>query len=127
VGKFKNTISGLMQWALLTVETWCKEVELSVNPDKTGFFVFTKKRKCQGFNEPQIFWVKLSISESVKYLGVILDSQLTWTTHEEVKVRKAHNLFWACRRACGEKWGLRPKWSTGSMSPSSGRPSPLYP
>ena len=91
VGKFPNTISGLMQWALLTVDTWCKEVEMSVNPDKTGFVVFTKKSKCQGFNEPQIFWVKLSISESVKYLGVILDSQLTWTKHVEVKVRKAHN------------------------------------
>jgi hypothetical protein len=27
----------------------------------------------------------------------------------DVKVRKAHNLLWACRRACGEMWGLRPK------------------
>jgi hypothetical protein len=26
VGKFPNTVSGLMQWALLTVETWCNEV-----------------------------------------------------------------------------------------------------
>jgi hypothetical protein len=36
VGKFPNTVSGLMQWALSTVETWCNEVRLSVNPDKTG-------------------------------------------------------------------------------------------
>jgi len=27
----------------------------------------------------------------------------------EVKVRKAHNLPWACSRACGAGWGLRPK------------------
>ena len=27
----------------------------------------------------------------------------------EVKVRKAHNLLWACRSACGMGWGLRPK------------------
>jgi hypothetical protein len=27
----------------------------------------------------------------------------------KVKVRKAHNLLWACRRACGARWGLRPK------------------
>ena len=28
VGIFPNTVSGLMQWALLTVETWCSEVGL---------------------------------------------------------------------------------------------------
>jgi hypothetical protein len=35
VGKFPNMVSGLMQWALITIETWCNEVGLSVNPDKT--------------------------------------------------------------------------------------------
>ena len=43
------------------------------------------------------------------YVGVILDSRLTWREHVEVKVRKAHNLLWACRRVCGVGWGLRPK------------------
>jgi hypothetical protein len=77
VGKFPNTVSGLVQWALLTVETWCNKVGLSVNPDKTGLVAFTKKRKLLGFLEPQFFRVKLSLSGSVKYLVVILDSWLT--------------------------------------------------
>lgn len=34
VGKFPNMVSGLMQWALLTIETWCTKVGLSINPDK---------------------------------------------------------------------------------------------
>ena len=42
-------------------------------------------------------------------MGVILDSQLTWREHVEVKVTKAHNLLWACRRAIGAGWGLRTK------------------
>jgi hypothetical protein len=82
---------------------------LSVNPDKTELVAFTRKRKLQGFFEPQFFGVTLNLSWSVKYLGVILDSRLTWREHVEVKVRKAHNLFWAYRRACGVGWGLRPK------------------
>jgi hypothetical protein len=70
VGKFPNSVPGLMQWALLTVETWCNEVVLSVNPDKTGIVAFTRKRKPQGFFEPQFFGVKLSLLGSVKYLGL---------------------------------------------------------
>jgi len=82
-----------MQWALSTVEIWCSEVGLSVNPDETGLIAFTRKRKLQGFFEPQLFGVKLSLSGSVTYLGVILDSRLTWREHVEVKVRKAYNLL----------------------------------
>jgi len=98
-----------MQWALSTVETLCNEVELSVNPDKTGLVAVTRKKKLQGFFEPQLFGVNLRLSRSVKYLGVFLDSRLTWREHLEVKVRKAQNLLWACRRACGMGRGLRLK------------------
>jgi hypothetical protein len=44
VGKFPNTVSGLMQWALSTVEIRYNEVGLSVNPGKTGLVAFTRKR-----------------------------------------------------------------------------------
>jgi hypothetical protein len=74
VGKFANMVSGLIQWALSTIETWCNEVGLSVNPDKTGLVAFTRKRKLQGLYEPRLFGVPLRLSRSVNYLGVILDS-----------------------------------------------------
>ena len=95
VRKFPNTVSGLMQWALHTVQTWCNEVGLSVNPDKTEFVVFTRRRKLPGFSEPHFFGVTLSRSRSVKYLEVIPDSWLTWREHVDVKVREAHHLLWA--------------------------------
>jgi hypothetical protein len=77
VGKFPNTVLGLLQWALSTVETWCNEVMLSVNPDKTGLVAFTRRRKPEGVFEPRLFGVPLKLSRSVKYLGVTLDSRLT--------------------------------------------------
>ena len=95
-GKFPNTVSGLMQWARHTVETRYKEVGLSVNPDKTEIVVFARRRKLPSFFEPQFFGVTLSRSRSVKYLGVILDSQLNWREHVDVKVRMAHNMLWTC-------------------------------
>ena len=46
---------------------------------------------------------------SVKYLGVIQVSRLTWKEHMAVKIRKAQNLMWACRRAYGLTQGLEPR------------------
>jgi hypothetical protein len=92
-GKFPNTVSGLIQWALRTVEMWSDVVGLSINPDKTGLVVFTRRRKLPGFFEPHFSGVTLRRCVSVKYLWVVLDSRLTWREHVDVKVRKAHNFF----------------------------------
>ena len=57
VGKFPNTVSsGLMQWAIHTVETWCGETGLSVNPDKTELVVFRRKKK---LNSLDLFLLQL--------------------------------------------------------------------
>jgi len=77
VRKFLNTVLGLIQWALHTVETWCDKVRLSVNPDKTRLIVFTRKGKLPGFSEPHYFGVTLCRSVLVKYIGIVLDSRLT--------------------------------------------------
>ena len=109
VGKFQNTVSELMQRAIHTVEKWCSSIGLSVNPNKTNIVIFTKKRKLSGSFEPLLFGVTLHRSDSVKYLGVILDSRLTWREHVNIEVNKAHNSLWACRRSFGAMWGLQPK------------------
>ena len=84
-----------MQWDLLSIQTWFKEVRLLANHDKTELVVFTRKRKLTGFFEPHFFGVTLSCSRSDKDIGVNLDSRLTWTEHVDVKMRKDHNLLWA--------------------------------
>ena len=48
VGKFPNTVAGLMQWALSTIRTWCNKVGLSVNPDKTGLIDLPGKGNSRG-------------------------------------------------------------------------------
>jgi hypothetical protein len=109
VGKLPNTVSGLIQWSLHAAETWCDELRLSVNPNKTGLIAFTRRKKLPGFFEPRFFGMTLQRSKTVKYLGVILDARLTWREHVNTKVRKARNLLRACKRACGVRWGLRPR------------------
>ena len=72
---------------------------MSVNPDKTGLVVFTRKRRAPGFFEPHFLGL-LYVG-----LGIVLDSRLTWREHVDVKVRKVHNLLWACRRVYDVTWG----------------------
>jgi len=91
--KWHNTLSGLIQWALCTVEMWCDELDLLVNPNKTGLVEFTRRRKLSGFFEPHLFGTILHYSTLVKYHGVIVNLRLVWREHVDVKVRKAHNLL----------------------------------
>jgi hypothetical protein len=99
VGKFPNTISGLIQWTLHSVEMWCDGHGLSVNPVKTGLIAFTRRRELPGFFE-RLFGTTLRCSMTAKYLGVILDARLPWREHVDAKVRKVRNMLCACRRAC---------------------------
>jgi hypothetical protein len=85
------------------------EVGLSVNPEMTDLVVFTKTRKLPGFSESHSFGITLHYSESAKYLGVILDSRLTWRKHVVVKVKKIHNSLWACTRCSVAMRDLKPK------------------
>jgi len=57
VGKFPKAVSGLMQWALYTIQSWCNEGGVLVNPDKTEFVVCTNRKKLLGFFAPHFFWV----------------------------------------------------------------------
>ena len=44
-----------------------------------------------------------------KYLGVILDSRLTFKAHLEHKLVQANNTLWTCKSFVGKRWGLSPK------------------
>jgi hypothetical protein len=52
--------------ALHTVEMWCDELGLSVNPDKTGLVAITRRRKLAGLFEPRLYGTTLCRPMSVK-------------------------------------------------------------
>lgn len=54
---------------------------------------------------------ELLLTNSVKYLGVHLDSKLNMNAHINETIRKAKNSYWALSRMCKRNWGLRPSRS----------------
>lgn len=108
-GKFLHTLSERSQAAVKIVERWCKEVELTVNPNKSETVIFTKNRKMDGFKNPIIFNGVIPKKDEAKYLGVILDSKLNWSKHIKHRTRKCLRIFWYCRKTIGKSWGLTAK------------------
>lgn len=108
-GKFLGELSSRTQKAVRIVEKWCSRVGLTVNPEKSEIVIFTRNRKLDGFKAPMIFGREITRQESAKYLGVILDSKLTWKKHIEYRLEKSLKIFWCCRKAIGKAWGITPK------------------
>jgi hypothetical protein len=103
------TVVNLTQRALKIVENWCGHQDLSVNPQKTEMMLFTRKIKLPSVRLPSLFGTQLTLSDSVKYLGVMLDPKLTFKVHLERRVQKATMILWQCRRTFSRTWGLTPK------------------
>lgn len=107
-GLFNQTVADILQKALKIVEVWCKEVKLSVNPSKSTFLNFTKRR-VKNLKLPFFYGKPIALTNEVKYLGIILDDKLNWLAHLKKTITKATRSFWATRSIVGRSWGLVPK------------------
>ena len=107
-GMDDSTISDRMQQALSATWYWCQNENLRINPEKTVLIPFTK-RKSNNLRNPHLDGVSINFSSETKYLGVILDSKLTWRPHLNKVKTKTINCLMACRSLLGQHWGLNPK------------------
>ncbi len=107
-GKFIDTVVDVMNNSLRDVSTWCNKVGLKVNPAKTVVLPFTRKRNLTTLARLRLDNVQLTVSDNVKYLGVVLDSKLTWNAHLAAATHKAKWALMSARSFIGKTWGLRP-------------------
>jgi len=107
-GPFLSPLVGVMQRALTLVDSWCNTTGLSINPSKIEVVVFTKNYKWDRNCSLKVAGQNLDYVDSAKYLGVILDSKLSWKKHLEYKCAKITAALWQTRRAVGTNWGLKP-------------------
>jgi len=71
--------------------------------------IFTRRYKPEPIEPLRLWDIEIKYAPQVIYLGVYLDPKLNWKQHLEMKRTKIYSAFWACRRAMGKTWGLKPK------------------
>ena len=57
----------------------------------------------------QIDGNEIEIGNTTKFLGVTLDSKLSWNEYIDQKCKKAKGILLQYRRAIGPGWGFKPK------------------
>ena len=127
-----NLISGLniteahskTQDCMNVIHHWCEHNGLKINTTKSCVILFTRKRN---LFLPPIFigGDSIPIVQKTKYLGVNLDSKLSFLSHIKSLKAKCFNKVSNLQRFTGKKWGIRPtisKWSYTSIT----RPALLY-
>jgi len=82
------TASKMIQRHLNIIHLWTKRWKIKINESKSSFITFTLKRETC----PQVTMndISIPVCSEVKYLGLILDSKLTWNSHI-INKRKALN------------------------------------
>ena len=82
---------------------------LEFGTEKTEAVIFTHKRiKTSDLPHLQTGNSVLKYSKSVKYLGIILDSKLSFGPHIRDKAKKVTRLLYRIRSSVGQLWGPNP-------------------
>ncbi len=107
-GRFPLTLAELIQPELDRVVKWGKTNGLSFNPLKTNAVLFTRnKRKIP---KPVVTMgdKALELQSSFKYLGVEIQSNLSWRSHIQDRTNKCKFLLIKCKDLVNRRWGLTP-------------------
>ena len=107
-GICKHTIRDIAQQHLTNINRWCHTKGLKLSGIKSTAILFTNKRD-RTLDQPlMVEGDTVPLCNSTVYLGVTLDSKLSWGPHIMKKCDSATGTLHACKRAVGKTWGLSP-------------------
>lgn len=117
IGIDESTMVRILQRDIRIMELWAGEHSLKFSPSKTKVMIFTNRRKV---TNPPLYMAGKEIEyvKSFKYLGITLDSKLTFTNHIDNISKRAAMTMAQCRRMIAKNWGLKPhicKWLYTSL------------
>ena len=100
-----------IQLALNKIINWGKEKGLVFNPRQlTQAIIFDRSKKYK-VSPPSIVMdgQELEFTDHIKYLGMIIQSRLSWTAYMLGQIKKANMLLNRARTIIAREWGLDPE------------------
>ena len=98
------------QETLNEVEAWAEDRGLKFSHTKTEIVIFSNKRRLATDQYQLTFYGNpMDIGKSVKYLGIIIDTKLSWKNHINMIWKKANSIIMQCKRIIGVTWGVNPR------------------
>ena len=102
-----KSMRDLLQLSLNEIGRWFEERGLKISAAKSYCLAFNTRRS--SLPEPlTLNGTVIPFVKEFKYLGVILDSDLSWKQHIQARVKKAKRDLMAARRLISKSWGLNP-------------------
>ena len=101
---------------------WGETCSLKFNPTKTQMIIFSGKKTTPTSTQPLVINNQpVNTVNSIRYLGVILDSKLNWNLHRNKSIQNAKQNLIAISQKIAKTWGPKPhisKWIyTGIIRP----------
>jgi len=87
---------------------WCRRVSMGIHPEKIQLVQFTRMKNPK-LNPIKLEGRVIGVVSQVKYLGITLDSKLSWSSHCKRKAYHGSTMMAQWRRALGLKWGFTPQ------------------
>ena len=107
-GKSISTMTNMMQCALKKVTEWREANGLTFNPSKTNAMLCTTGYKRTTF-PLKMSGTEIPYVKELRYLGLLIDHRLTWSTHISERLKKCSKVWNLTRCLVGQKWGLNPE------------------
>ena len=80
-GKYFKAPSHTLYEEKAKIYAWVNANKLSLNIDKTNFMLFTPRNSSRSIDDIVINGIRIAEVTETKFLGVIIDNKLKWSTH----------------------------------------------
>lgn len=107
-GKTTREAINNMNDALLNISEWLNTLNLTISPEKSAALLFTKKTTRRLMPDLTINNVVIPWKTSTKYLGIIIQNNLSWTEQVGSIGKKIQANLNIMRASVGRSWGTDP-------------------
>ena len=109
MGKDITVMRDILQMCLNELCAWLNERGLTISAQKSMCMIVNKGRKIKMPKNLELNGTEIPFVEEFKYLGVTVDSNLTWRPHVRERLKKAKSDLMIARKLVTNTWGLTPQ------------------